>query len=229
MIPVVVNSELNVKKDKVGQKIEGRLMQEILLPSGTEIKSGSRIKGHIVEVNRITDGGSRIAVRFDELTDHGRTIPLAVSLRALASFESVHEASLPVGASSNYESSYQWVTKQVGGDVVNRERGVVGSSAGVVGRWSGAVWAKLTPAPKAGCPAEDGNDREQPLWVFSSSACGVYGLPDVKLAHAGRTEPVGLIMLESQKDLVIRGGSGWLLLVNGKASDSASKDSGEAP
>jgi hypothetical protein len=222
-IPVMLNSGINAKKDKVGQKLEGKVKQEIALPSGSKIKSGSQVRGHIVDVTPAAAGGSRVVVTFDTLDDHGRAIPLAVSLRAVASFESVYQARLPIGASSNSEVTDEWVTRQVGGDVVNRGRGAVASNAGIVGRWSGGVWAKLTPAPQAGCPAEDDNESEQSLWIFSTSACGAYGLRDLKLAHTGRTDPVGMITLESTKDLLIRGGSGWLLLVTKASSASAAK------
>lgn len=221
-IPVMLRSEVNAKKDKAGQKIEGRIMQDIPLPSGSKIKAGSQVRGHIVQVTLPAAGGSRIVMKFDELESQGHTIRLTVILRALASLQSVYQAGLPINASSDSQSTDQWVTRQVGGDVVNRGRGAVGSGAGIVGRWSAGVWAKLTPAPQAGCNADDGNDREQSLWIFSTSACGAYGLPDVKLLDAGWSDPPGLITLESRKDLAIRGGSGWLLLVTATNSASAS-------
>ncbi len=223
-IPVMLRSELSSKKSKTGQKIAGRVMQDIALPSGSRVKSGAEVKGLIVEITRPTGGGSRMVVTFAELEDHGHAIPLLASLRALASSESVYQAGLPSGASSNASGSDDWVTMQVGGDVVNRGRGAVGSNNGIVGKWSdGGVWAKLTPAPQSGCPADDGNDRVQSLWVFSTSACGVYNLPKLKLVHDGRTDPVGMITLESINDISIRGGSGWLLLVTGTASNLASR------
>jgi len=221
VIPIMLRSEISAKKSKAGQKIEGRLMQELALPSGARINSGAEVKGLIVEITRPTSGGSRMVVTFAELSDRGHTIPLTASLRALASSESVYQAGLPAGNSSNSQPD-EWVTRQVGGDAVSRGRGIVSSSNGIVGRWSAGVWAKLTPAPQSGCPADDGNDRIQSLWVFSTSACGVYDLPAVQLAHDGRTEPLGMITLESPKDLLIRGGSGWLLLVNETASTVAS-------
>jgi hypothetical protein len=61
----------------------------------------------------------------------------------------------------------------------------------------------------------DSNDLEQSLWIFSTTACGAYGFEDLTLANAGRTPPVGQIALEStKKAFSMRGGSGWLLVVN---------------
>jgi hypothetical protein len=225
-IPVMLRSEVNAKKDKPGQKIQGRIMQDILLPSGSKIKAGSQVRGHIVRVTPPAAGGSRVVLKFDELETQGHTTKLTVSLRAVASMQNVYDAGLPVNASSDTQSTDQWVTRQVGGDVVNRGRGAVGSDTGIVGRWSYGVWAKLTPAPEAGCNADDGNGLEQSLWVFSTSACGVYGLPDVKLLDAGWGDPPGVITLDSRKDLAIRSGSGWLLLVMNVPSESVSKPEG---
>jgi hypothetical protein len=57
------------------------------------------------------------------------------------------------------------------------------------------------------------NDREQALWLFSPSACGAYGFENLKIAHAGRPNPVGQIILESDKNVRLLAGSGLLLRV----------------
>jgi hypothetical protein len=161
-----------------------------------------------------------LSVQFDQLEDGGRIIPLNVSLRAMASSENVFQAKTPIDAISSYESSYGWTTKQVGGDVVFRGRGYIASSQGKVGRWNGTgAWGKLTAA--GDCLATDSNDQEQALWVFSTTACGVYGFENLRIAHAGSTAPLKQIILESAKDILVRGGSGWLLLVNATSSNPA--------
>ena len=83
-----------------------------------------------------------------------------------------------------------------------------------MGTWSqeNGVLIKLTPNPKAGCPETEGYEREQAVWVFSSAACGAYGLGDLKIASSGASPPQGEIELTSGKNVAIRGGSGWLLL-----------------
>jgi hypothetical protein len=215
-LPVVLNSTLDAKKDKPGQKIEARLMQDIPLGAGEKIKAGAHVTGHIVTVTK-TPSGSRMVLKFDHLQDRGTTIALNVSARAIATSQSVYAAEIPIDADSNFEPENQWVMRQVGGDIVNRGRGGIASGDTLVGHWDGEAWGKLTTAVEGDCTAADGNGIEQALWVFSTSACGLYGFEDVKLVHDGRTDPLGQIILESGKGLHIGGGSGWFLLVGAAA------------
>ena len=135
-----------------------------------------------------------------------------MAVRALASSQSVFNAGLPVGAASTYESSTSWTTKQVGDEVVFRGRGYVAGGDGKVGIWNGSgVWGRL---PASGdCPASESTDPQQALWVFSTTACGAYGFERTKVDQAGFNAPVGQIVLSSTKDIDVRGGSGWLLVV----------------
>lgn len=53
------------------------------------------------------------------------------------------------------------------------------------------------------------------MWVFSGDACGAYGLEDLKIAHAGRNDPQGTIVLTSESSkFKLRNGDGLLLRVD---------------
>ena len=80
---------------------------------------------------------------------------------------------------------------------------------------NGGVLSHVRAAPESECRgALDAEDRLQALWVFSSDACGVYGIKGVTIAHAGRSEPLGEIQLAATRgELVLRSGSAMLLRV----------------
>jgi len=213
VIPIMLSSGLN-SKDKANKTIEGNVMQDVLLTSGGKISERSRIFGHIVSVTKSGASGSSIVLKFDTIRDHDSTIRLTTALLAVASMQSVAEAQAPIEINSDVDPVSQWVTRQIGGDVVNRGRGKVGSRSGIVGTWlqGYSVLVKLTPNPEAGCPTGPGYDRQQAMWIFSSNACGTYGFNDLTIANSGRAEPLGEIELKSKSNIKIRGGSAWLLI-----------------
>lgn len=228
VLPVMLHSTLYATKGKPGQPVTGKIMQDVPLPDGASIPKGSRVVGHIVSATPASAGSpSQLALQFDQVVVKDRQISIATHLRALASMNEVFEAKMPTNSWDDYGTSpSDWNTVQVGGAGVYRGNGQVVSGNQVVGRATdyGAVTAKLIAAPASGCHGDsEASAREQALWVFSPWACGVYGFSDLKIAHAGRTQPVGRIELESRCNVRVQGGSGWLLRVEfagDKASDA---------
>jgi hypothetical protein len=139
-IPVMLDSELNSKKDEAGKKIDGKVMQEVPLLSGGQISRGARISGHVVSVAKPGGSGANIVVKFDSLEDRGRVLPLSAALVALASAASVSQAQVPINnTASGQDSSDSWVTRQVGGDIVNRQQHMAGTQGGQMGTWLGEL------------------------------------------------------------------------------------------
>lgn len=216
VIPIMLSSSLNAEKGKNDQRLTGRVMQDVPLPNGGKVNEGATVRGHVVKVEKPGSSGARLVVRFESIEDRGETIPITAALLALASMSEVSQAQSPINSTSNIDPESLWVTRQVGGDVVNRGRGKVGTPSGsIAGKWlqGSAVWVKLTPNPKAGCPTGPGYERDQAMWIFSSNACGLYGLGNIKIENSGNTQAAGDVVLGSIKNVEIRGGSGWLLMV----------------
>jgi len=153
---------------------------------------------------------------FDSIRLAGRTVPLRTSLRALASNLEIESALTPkafdVATASNYAT-----TVQIGGEVVYRGGGHVMDGEMRVGEpVYGGVLSRIRGNPEKGCRGDvDGNDQPQSLWIFSSDACGAYGLPYLTISHVGHSDPRGEIVLTSQSDrtLKVRSGSAMLLRV----------------
>ncbi len=218
ILPVMATSTVDSTKSKPGDRLSGELMQDVVLPSGERIRTGAKVAGQVIESSSASAAaGARLVVRFESLIANGKQYRIAASLRSMASMQDVFFAQLSVGTFDEYGTSPRdWTTVQVGGAAVYRGDGTVRSAMDIVGRATdyGAVTAKLTPAPKRGCPSDSADDgREQSLWVFSPWACGVYGFDDLKIAHHGVTSPTGTIILSAPTSFRVSAGSGWLLRV----------------
>jgi hypothetical protein len=216
ILPVRLNS-LSSEKNKKGDLIKARLMQDVPLENGSKLRAGWSILGRVVDVTPSTSGKkAALAIEFDTILRGKERIPVLTHLRALASTLEVEFAQIPtIGPGES--DVYDWLpTTQIGGEVVYGKGGEVANGDRVVGRSvSDGVLAQVTSKEGTKCHgAIEGNDRPQAFWVFSSDACGAYGFPDLTISHAGRTDPRGEIVLVSERGPVkIRSGSGMLLRV----------------
>ena len=217
ILPVALNSSLNSRKARVGQVITARVMQDVPLPHGT-IPAGSKVIGHITNVKPAdATSGAQVSFRFDTLVTRKQRIPITTNLRALASMMAVEQAQLPETGPDRGTSANAWTTDQIGGEVVYRGGGLVADGLRPVGEsTTNGVLVHLSTKPGSKCRDDiEGTDRLQATWVFSSDACGIYDIPNLEIAHAGRTNPLGEITLASDKgDVNVRAGSGILLRVD---------------
>jgi len=218
VLPVQLNSSLSSDKARAGQRITGRIMQDVPLPGGRKIHAGAKVAGHIVSVDQGRIGQPpEITLRFDTLKFGHQTLPVSTNLRALASMMDVDDAQIPT-TGPDRGTPWAWTTRNlIGGEVAYGQGGPVARGTDVVGQaLASGVLIAVKPNATAGCRGEVADGAQlQALWIFSSDACGLYDLPNLTLAHAGRTAPVGQITLLANKGSVkVLGGSGMLLRVN---------------
>ncbi len=224
IIPVMLNTPLSSNKTKPGPAISARVMQDVPLPNGRKIKEGTKVIGHPMDMRPATNSaGASIALAFDRVFTSKAGVPVKTDLRAMASMVDVEDAMIPAFGMGESMSWSARTTTQVGGDLVYWGGGPVVSRFGPVGKpldggANSGVLVKVTAAPGSPCRGEiDDNHNVQALWVFSSDACGVYGLREVTIAHAGRDEPVGVIQLSSKSgEVKVPSGTGMLLRVIGQ-------------
>ena len=213
ILPLQLNSAIDSKKMHAGQTIRAQLMQDVPLPDGSRLRKGARVLGSIVAV-KSGDPRAEVVFRFDTLVTGKRRIAITTHLRALATMMDVHAAQLPLGGPDRGTSDFVRTTVQIGGEAVYHGGGPVTHGSDVVGK-SVVDGVLVLPAATAPCRGDlEGNERPQALWVFASDACGLYDLPELTLAHAGRSELRGEITIASTNGRVkIRPGSGLLLRV----------------
>ena len=217
ILPAKLNSSLNSRKNNAGQTITARVMQDVPLSPHTKIRAGSKVVGHVVAARAAAKrGSSQITLRFDRLEFNHRSVPISTNLRALASTMEVEDAQVPP-TGPDRGTPWAWRTRNlIGGQVAYGDGGPVERGDSIVGKTlADGVLLPVEANRARGCRGQvAGNNGDQALWVFSSDACGLYGMPDVTLAHAGGSEPVGEITLRSsQGNLNVRAGSGLLLRI----------------
>ena len=211
-LPVSLNATLDTNKVASGQPISAVVAQDVPLPSGGKIRSGSRVSGQVLQVGTKPGSGMFVRIRFDRVHANDRDIAITTSLRALASPWEVQEAQLPKVGPVERDAAASWVTTQIGDDAVYRGGGHVMHDTQVVGDpVKGGVLSLLLPVDKPGCESGSG-DRRMAVWVFGSTACGVYGFRFLQITHAGDTDPVGEIVVQSKKNVHLDTGSGLLLI-----------------
>ena len=215
VLPAQLGSSLNSQKSHPGRVISARLMQDVPLPARKKIPAGARLSGRVISVQPANGRQSaQIVLRFDALHYSRHSIPITTNLRALASLMEVEDAQVPkTGPDRGTPST--WISRNlIGGEVAYGDGGPVTRGSQVVGQaLIDGILAPTDASPASGCRGEvAGNSLPQALWVFSSDACGVYGLDNVQIRHAGRTSPVGEIILASKEGKLVVGRGGGLLL-----------------
>ena len=229
ILPVQLNTTLSVDKSVDGQVISGRIAQDVQLQNGRKLHAGTKVLGHVVRVTR--GNPSQITITFDTIQmSKDESLTGATNLRALASYMEILTASTPKeGGGDGGTPENAWNTTQVGGQALYGSA-TLRRGEQILGHWvpgGGAVGKVEANGPCRGEVA--GSSHEQALWLFSTNACGVYGYPGVSIEHAGRTNPVGEITLQSEKSTFkVRTGSGLLLRVDNDASDGDSSASSDA-
>jgi hypothetical protein len=231
IIPASLNTTLSSQKSKAGEAISARVAQDVPLPNRMKIKEGAKLYGHVIGARLKTAGSdAQVSFAFDCLAMGKQRFALTTNLRALASMMDVDEAQIPVRGMGESDSWANRTTVQVGGDAVYWGGGPVENSEGPVGKplggWvTSGVLVKATAKPGSPCHGEIGDHQgPQAFWVFSSDACGIYGIPGARVEHYGRTKPAGVIELISDSgNIKVRSGSGLLLRVIGAPAPAANQ------
>jgi hypothetical protein len=218
ILPVRLNDTLKVKDLQKGTILELRVMQDIPLPDRGKIPMKSLVRGSVVSAVKDSDGpGVHIALAFTQVVNKDQNFSIATSLRAIASYLAVRDAQTPLNGIDTGSPAGWANTVQIGGDirygdggpVRNRHKQRVGK--GVLG----GVLVHVSANPSLGCDGPiKSEDYLQALWVFSSDACGVYGMREVELSHSGNSDPVGEFTLHFEKvDFKLDAGMAFLFQV----------------
>jgi hypothetical protein len=226
ILPIRLDTTIAAPGSPVGQRVTGTLMQDVLIGGMPELRRGTKIIGTVSASAQTADGRGEVAIRFDHLQRGNWSTPVKVSLRALAGESEVENAKVPAQGSDRGTPEAAYTTIQIGGEVVYRGGGPVMDNGQVVGKpVAYGIVAPARPDPKGLCHgAMAGNSQPQAFWLFSSNACGVYGISRVVISHkgSGTNATAGTIVLTTERgQLKIGSGSGMLLRVTAPETPSS--------
>jgi hypothetical protein len=200
-----LNSSVDSKKAKVGDKVEAHTTEEIKYAGKIIVPKGAKLEGHVTEATARSkgDSGSTLAIQFDKaIVKKGEEISLNVAILAIA-------APLPDFSGGAPGQSND---PMAGGGAPTAPGSPMGTShtptatPGTTN--SGAAGSSTSPSAPAQLPA---NSR------------GVYGLKDLKLVGAASSANQTTVILSSGKNVHLDGGTRLLLVSPPEAASATTK------
>jgi hypothetical protein len=128
-LPIVFTKSISADHSHIGDSVLARTSQAVRLANGTTVPSGTKITRHIVAASSFVfdktpyahQKPASLSIQFDSLQLGGQTVPLNITVRAMADPITSWGARLP---NVNDDSSSPSVT-QIGGDQLNRSQAEV--------------------------------------------------------------------------------------------------------
>ncbi|MGB9465593.1 MAG: hypothetical protein WBR10_10810 [Candidatus Acidiferrum sp.] len=199
-----LNSSVDSKKVKVGDKVEAHTTEAVKYGGKTIVPQGAKLEGHVTEATARSkgDSGSTLAIQFDKaIPKKGEEIPLNVAILAIAAPQSDFSA----GSSGP------------GSDPMS------GSGASAAG---GSPMGSSRPqAPATGTPSYPGGAPGSTMGSnggaqLSASSRGVYGLNDLKLMESSSSANQTTIITSSGKNVHLDSGTRLLLVAQAAGAPS---------
>jgi hypothetical protein len=188
---------VDAKKARPGDRVTAKTLQVVMLAGGQRLPKGTLLVGHVVDAqpyhfnpeSYARQKASSISIHFDQIVNGDLTLPVNLSVRALAdTFESqwaprphYHDETDGAGTmiliGGDEFSPFDKTVRNDSGDVIayNRKDG---------------LFARLLPSDGPASKARrncSGTNTEQSVAIFSPDACGLYGFEGVSMPHAGRS------------------------------------------
>jgi hypothetical protein len=189
-LPITFTKSISADHSRQGDTIIAKTTQPVKLADGREVGAGALVTGHVISANSFAfdktpyakQKSSTLEVQFDALIVQGKTLPLHVYVRAMADPLTTWDAQRPKATDMDPLGTLT----QVGGDQLTpSQKEILSSDGDIVGyNKHGGAFAHLIANSGRGAQC-DGTDTEQPVFVFSASACGLYGFANVSSISLG--------------------------------------------
>jgi hypothetical protein len=205
--PVRFLSSVDARKARPGDRVTAKTLQVVILPGGRRLPKGVLLVGHVVDAQPYhfnpepyaRQKASSISIHFDQIVNRDLTLPVNLSVRALASETPSEWAARP---HYHDDMDVTGTMMLIGGDEFSPLDKTAQDDAGDVIAYhrKNGVFARLLPSDGSAAKTRmncRSTSSEQSVAIFSPSACGLYGFGSVSMPHAGRSGS-GTFTLESR-------------------------------
>ena len=203
-----LNSSVDSKKAKVGDKVEAHTTEAVAIAGKTLVPRGAKLDGHVIEATARSkgDNGSTLAIQFDKaIAKKGEEMPLNVLIMAVAPPKS---------------PQFGGATGPGSDPMSDRGAAVAGGSPMGASRpqtTGGGIADPANGSARSGGSTTEANGSSQ----LSADSRGVYGLKDLKLmehkSDAGQTT----VIVSEGKNVRLDGGTRLLLVAQGAGPGSS--------
>lgn len=206
-----LNSSVDSKKAKVGDKVEAHTTEAVAVEGKALIPKGAKLEGHVTEATARSkgDGKSSLAIQFDKaLPKKGEEIPLNVLIMAVAP-----PASEQYGAAPGPDSTPM------------SDRGAATSQSPMGSSRSQSTTSGNPNYPASSAPVPNGSTTESNPSQLPANSRGIYGLKDLKLMENKSAAGQTTVITSEGKNVRLDGGTRLLLIAQGTTAAAASAPS----
>lgn len=221
-----LKGSLDVKKSKVGDRVEAETTQDVKENGKVVLRKGTRLVGHVTEVQAREKGQAKsdLGVAFDRAElRNGQQMPLNASIQALAMAQSTAQASASAADDDAFASGGGAVSAAgagasrggglVGGTLQSASS-TVGSVGSGVGNTASGVAGGTVNAATHSTGAVGGLNAAGAL---TSNSQGVFGLEGMSLDAAASNATQGSMIVSNTKNVHLDSGTQMVLRVAGQA------------
>lgn len=223
-LPIVFVHTISAARSHPGDAVSARTTQDVHLADGEILRRGAKITGHVVQSKPFAfdetlyarQKASVLSIRFDSIEVGGKTVPLDVTVRAIAD----PLTSLAAVTPEEPDVDPWGAVTQIGGDRRYLWPSPIFASDGNIVAYTrnNGVYAHLIASG-----ACDASSVEVSIGIYSPSACGVYGFADTATETMGtQADPSTLTLVSTRHSPKVWKNSTALLeiLPQGEGTDS---------
>ena len=209
MLNAELNSSVDSKKAKAGDKVEAHTTEAVKNGPQTIVPKGAKLEGHVTEATARSkgDSGSTLVIQFDKaIPKKGEEMPLNVAIVAIAAPQSDFSGGSPGPASDSTANSGAGAA---GGSPMapnrpqNPTSGIPNSTSLPAGGAAGST-SSASGGPSGGGP-------------LPANSRGVFGLNGVQLMVDRSKANQGTVITSTGKNVHLDGGTRLLLMAQAEA------------